>query len=154
MYVCSVIYEWTVCVCLALVISSEELEQPGRHTPRLHGLPDLRRGQGSPTQVHPQTGQVRHIDALWMSHTISKNTFWPGVSLSATSSGWAAPDWASGPSATWRLTGTSCRPSPTTNPSSRPSLMDTERDCESRHDTASMLCFIHCTVHYRMAGNS
>lgn len=42
----------------ALVVPAEELELPGRHPPGLHGLPDLRRGQSSSAEVHPQTWQV------------------------------------------------------------------------------------------------
>lgn len=50
-----------VCVlvcCVAVVVSFEELEQSGGHASWLHGLPHLRRGQGSTAQVHPQTWQV------------------------------------------------------------------------------------------------
>lgn len=59
------------------------------------------------------------------------------VFLSATSSDWAALGWASGLSATWQLTGTSCRPSPITSRSSKLSLMDTERDCESHYNSVN-----------------
>lgn len=53
-----------VCVCVAMVVTFKELEQSGSHPPWLHGLPNLRRGQGPTAQVHPQTRQVRHRRAL------------------------------------------------------------------------------------------
>lgn len=42
----------------AVVLPAEELELPGGDPPGLHGLPDLRRGQSSSAEVHPQTWQV------------------------------------------------------------------------------------------------
>lgn len=42
-----------VSVSAAVVVPAEELELPGRHPPRLHGLPHLRRGQSSSAEVHP-----------------------------------------------------------------------------------------------------
>lgn len=64
------------------------------------------------------------------------------VFLPVTSSGWAAPGWASGQSATWQLMGTSCRPSPITSHFSKPSSMDTERDCEFHYNALSGHQFI------------
>lgn len=72
-------------------------------------------------------------------------------SFSVTSSGWAALGWASGQSAMWQLMETSCRPSPITSHSFKPSLMDTERDCESRYNTVSkhqFICFVLCFSFY------
>lgn len=153
-----------------MVVSFKELEQSGCHTSGLHGLSNLRRGQGSTAPVHPQTWQVRHRRARHESCFLVILKCWiRGIgseccplytvglrlssSLSATSSGWAALGWASGLSATWRLMGTSCRPSPITNHSSKPSLMDTERDCESRYNTVSMHQFIHFSL-YMPLGSS
>lgn len=49
-----------VCVYVALVVAAAELEQLSSYSPRVHGLPYLRWGEGSAAEVHSQAWQVRH----------------------------------------------------------------------------------------------
>lgn len=44
---------------IAMGLNPEELELPGGHAPRIHGLPDLRRSEGTSAEVHQQTWQVQ-----------------------------------------------------------------------------------------------
>lgn len=53
---------WLICffgASPALVVSAEELEQPGSDSPWLHGIPHLWWGEGPASEIHSQTWQVR-----------------------------------------------------------------------------------------------
>lgn len=67
------------CVCVALVVPASKLEQLGSYSPRVHGLPHLRRGQSTTAEVHSQAWQVRKMHVCVCTHMYAQPRVWSQV---------------------------------------------------------------------------